>query len=177
MSTHMDTASELESLIEFWRRSFSNLKLRLHMRSQRRIVGQFQKLLATSSILLVTITKDLSEPSTARNWFFPKYDQNEWVAAANYRACDWQSLVELWYFYNRQIVVLIRNMRPSSLSTPCTITPYETCTLGFLVADYLDHMKHHFKYWPIAALRQALPKNANVRIAAIGSKLRSSGSA
>ena len=37
----------------------------------------------------------------------------------------------------------MRNMRESSLSTPCTINPYETCTLGFLVVDYLDHMKHH----------------------------------
>lgn len=74
---------------------------------------------------------------------FPKYEQNEWVAAANYQHSNWESLVELWYHYNRLIAGLIRNIRPSSLSTLCTITPYETCTLEFLVTDYLDHMKHH----------------------------------
>ncbi len=76
---------------------------------------------------------------------FPKYEQNDWVAAADYRASDWKSLVELWYHYNRQLAVLIRNIRESSLTIPCTITPYETCTLGFLVTDYLDHLKHHIR--------------------------------
>ncbi|MBL8816088.1 MAG: hypothetical protein JNL58_08665 [Planctomyces sp.] len=67
----------------------------------------------------------------------------QWIAAANYQESDWESLVELWYHYNRLIAVLIRNMREASLSTRCTITPYETCKLAFLVRDYLDHMKHH----------------------------------
>lgn len=76
---------------------------------------------------------------------FPKYDQNEWVTAASYPTCDWESLVELWYHYNRLICVLIRNIDQSKLSVPCTITPYETCTLEFLVTDYLDHLRHHLE--------------------------------
>lgn len=74
---------------------------------------------------------------------FPKYEQNQWVHAANYQQCDRESLVQLWYHYNRLIVNLIRNIPESELSTPCTITPYDTCTLGFLVTDYLDHLNHH----------------------------------
>lgn len=75
---------------------------------------------------------------------FPKYEQNEWVAVANYVDCDWESLVNLWYYYNRQLATLVRNIPSSALLTPCTITPYETCTLDFLVTDYLTHLHHHF---------------------------------
>ncbi len=74
---------------------------------------------------------------------FPKYEQNEWVDAANYRESDWESLVQLWYFYNRQLATLIRNLPDSKLPTPCTITPYDTCTLEFLVTDYVNHLDHH----------------------------------
>ena len=31
---------------------------------------------------------------------FPKYEQNEWVAAQYFNDCDWQSLVDLWHRYN-----------------------------------------------------------------------------
>ena len=41
---------------------------------------------------------------------FPKYEQNDWVSAANYLECDWESLVELWFHYNRLIAILIRNI-------------------------------------------------------------------
>ena len=76
---------------------------------------------------------------------FPKYEQNEWVTVANDRTCNWESLVDLWYHYNLQIANLIRNIPESQLSTPCTITPNEACTLGFLVTDYLDHLHHHLR--------------------------------
>ena len=76
---------------------------------------------------------------------FPMYEQNEWVAAANYRNCSWDSLVQLWYHYNRQLAVLIRNIPESRLSIKCTITPYEPCTLEFLVTDYVTHLHHHLE--------------------------------
>ncbi|MEO1527064.1 MAG: DinB family protein [Planctomycetota bacterium] len=75
---------------------------------------------------------------------FPKYDQNAWAAAANYRNASWSSLVELWYHYNRLVAVLMRNVPDQQLATPCTITPYEACTLGFLIDDYVVHLHHHF---------------------------------
>jgi hypothetical protein len=75
---------------------------------------------------------------------FPKYEQNEWVSAANYRQSDWQSLVRLCCDYNRMLASLIRSIPVESLAVPCTITPYDTCTLEFLVTDYLDHLNHHF---------------------------------
>jgi hypothetical protein len=74
---------------------------------------------------------------------FPKYEQNDWVSAAQYRECNWLSLVTLWCEYNRMLAGLIRNIPEQRLTVPCTITPYDTCTLGFLVTDYLDHLNHH----------------------------------
>ncbi|MEM9364605.1 MAG: DinB family protein [Planctomycetota bacterium] len=76
---------------------------------------------------------------------FPKYDQSHWVIAANYQAYDWASLVELWYQYNRVISVLMRRIPDDRMSTACTIEPYATCSLEFLVTDYLDHLRHHLE--------------------------------
>ena len=76
---------------------------------------------------------------------FPKYDQNAWVAVGNYNQADWPSLVDFWCLYNRQLAHLIRNIPHSQLDTPCTIEPYPTCTLQFLVEDYLVHMQHHLQ--------------------------------
>ena len=53
---------------------------------------------------------------------FPKYEQNEWVAAANYRNCDWSSLVELFYHYNRQISHLIRCRESGPLEANLMLT-------------------------------------------------------
>ena len=74
---------------------------------------------------------------------FPKYEQNEWVADAGYAECEWEPLVQFWYHYNGQLAALMRRIPVDQLSTPCKITPYETCTLEFLVVDYLDHLNHH----------------------------------
>lgn len=143
MSTHIDTAFEIESLIESWRGKLLALDTALtHVRpgpdrwSISEVVGHLVDSACNNHQRFV-------RAQYSSEFEFPKYEQNEWVAAANYREGNWQSLVELWYHYNRQIAVIIRNIRTSSLSIPCTITPYETCTLGFLVKDYLDHMLHH----------------------------------
>lgn len=143
MPTHIDTASEIESLIESWRRTLLDIDAAsAHAKptSDRWSISEVLGHLVDSAC---NNHQRFVRAQHCSDFIFPKYEQNEWVAAANYRGGDWESLVELWYHYNRQLVVLIRNIRTSSLSTPCTITPYETCTLGFLVGDYLDHMKHH----------------------------------
>lgn len=143
MSMHIGTASEIESLIESWRAKLHELDaVSAHAKpapdrwSISEVVGHLVDSACNNHQRFV-------RAQHCSDLVFPKYEQNEWVAAAGYQQGDWESLVELWYHYNRLIAVLIRNMRESSLSTPCTITPYETCTLGYLVTDYLEHMKHH----------------------------------
>ncbi|XZE56621.1 DinB family protein [Planctomycetaceae bacterium SH139] len=143
MPTPIDTASEIESLIESWRSKLHELdatsvraKPALDRWSISEVVGHLVDSACNNHQRFVR-AQHFSE------LVFPKYEQNEWIAAANYQKANWGSLVELWYHYNRLIATLIRNIQESSLSTPCTITPYETRTLGYLVTDYLDHMKHH----------------------------------
>lgn len=144
MPIHIETASEIDSLIESWRRKLLELDERLaHAKptpdrwSISEVIGHLVDSACNNHQRFV-------RAQYCTDFVFPKYNQTEWVAAANYRESNWESLVELWYYYNRQIAVLIRNMRVSSLSTLCTITPYQTCTLEYLVIDYLAHMKHHF---------------------------------
>ena len=74
---------------------------------------------------------------------FPKYEQNSWVESNAYDSAQWESLVELWYHYNIQLTRVIQRMPEETLSTMCTIGPFEPCTLEWLVTDYLDHLKHH----------------------------------
>lgn len=143
MTTPDETASAIESLIETWRRKLLSLDAATaHAKPSpdrwaiSEVVGHLIDSACNNHQRFVR-AQDCPE------LVFPKYEQNDWVSAANYRLCNWKSLVELWYHYNRQIAVLIRNIPEAKLSTPCTITPHDTCTLGFLVADYFDHMDHH----------------------------------
>ncbi len=138
-----EIASELESLIESWRfelleieGSTAHAKPAPDRWSISEVVGHLVDSACNNHQRFV-------RAQTCSELVFPKYDQDDWVSAAAYRESDWESLVELWYRYNRQLAVLIRNIRVASLSTPCVITPYEPTTLGFLVEDYLAHLKHH----------------------------------
>jgi hypothetical protein len=74
---------------------------------------------------------------------FPKYEQNEWVAAEYFNECDWPSLVELWHRYNHHLAHVIEHVKTESLDRRCLIGPYPPVTLGFLIEDYVGHLKHH----------------------------------
>ena len=74
---------------------------------------------------------------------FPKYEQNEWVAAQHYSDCDWPALVELWHRYNHHLAHVIEHVKPETLGRRCIIGPYAPVTLGFLIEDYVVHLKHH----------------------------------
>ncbi len=112
MSSHIDSALENESLIEPWRRKFLDLDAALaHAKpvpdrwSISEVIGHLVDSACNNHQRFVR-AQHCSE------FVFPKYDQNQWVAAANYQRGEWVSLVELWYHYNRQIAWIIRNMRP-----------------------------------------------------------------
>lgn len=143
MQNHIDTALEIESLIESWRGKLLALdaaSAQAKPTSDRWSISEVIGHLVDSAC---NNHQRFVRAQYCSDFVFPNYEQNEWVAAANYQEADWGSLVELWYHYNRQIARTIRKIRTPSLSTSCTITPYAPCTLGFLVSDYLEHMKHH----------------------------------
>jgi len=76
---------------------------------------------------------------------FPKYEQNEWVRSQAYDQAEWGDLLDLWQSYNRHLAHVIRHVRPDSLEMRCIIGTYDPVTLGFLIEDYMVHLKHHLE--------------------------------
>jgi hypothetical protein len=74
---------------------------------------------------------------------FPKYEQEHWVGVQGYEESPWTELVELWRLYNRHLARVISRIPDAKLQVVCKIGPYEPVSLGFLVEDYLVHLKHH----------------------------------
>ena len=58
-------------------------------------------------------------------------------------ATDWPSLVELWHRYNHHLAHVIEHVKAETLGRRCLIGPYPPVTLGFLIEDYVVHLKHH----------------------------------
>jgi hypothetical protein len=74
---------------------------------------------------------------------FPRYYQDMWVNAQGYNDTSWQELVELWRLYNHHLAHVIRRVPQEKLEVECRIGEFEPATLGFIIADYLDHLNHH----------------------------------
>src|ERR1700755_2299488 len=73
------------------------------------------------------------------------YEQDEWVAAADYQIADIKELLDLWILLNRQIIRVLSNYPPDRLGVMCDNDKNETHlhTVEWLAADYVRHMAHH----------------------------------
>ncbi len=69
------------------------------------------------------------------------YNQDKWVAINNYQACDVKDLIQLWYFLNRQIVFVLKNISEEMSQRICITSA--SYTIEWLAQDYLKHPKHH----------------------------------
>ena len=76
---------------------------------------------------------------------FPDYQQDHWVNAQGCNHSSWPDLVELWRLYNGHLAQLMRRIPQHKLAVECRIGSYDPVTLGFLVEDYLIHLKHHLQ--------------------------------
>ena len=76
---------------------------------------------------------------------FPAYEQEEWVSVQAHNKSSWEQLINLWRLYNLQLAHVIRQIPSDKLGAPCRIGSYEPVTLGYLVEDYVVHMKLHVK--------------------------------
>lgn len=74
---------------------------------------------------------------------FPKYEQEHWVDSQAYNESSWTELIELWRLYNRHLARVMDRIPENKLEVICRIGPYDPVTLGFIVEDYLVHIKHH----------------------------------
>jgi DinB superfamily len=76
---------------------------------------------------------------------FPAYEQEEWARCQDYAHADWTALIVFWESYNRHLAYIVDRIPVEKLDTPCWIGSNEMATLGFLIDDYLRHMRHHLK--------------------------------
>ena len=76
---------------------------------------------------------------------FPPYEQEAWVQRQDYAAAPWEALIELWRLYNLHLAHLIRKIPAAKLETICRIGANKPVTLGFLIEDYLAHLRLHLK--------------------------------
>jgi hypothetical protein len=66
------------------------------------------------------------------------------VARQRYHHVPWRDLVALWCAYNRHLAHVIA-VTPSSALGSTALSPDGTTqmTLGFLMEDYVRHLRHH----------------------------------
>jgi hypothetical protein len=74
---------------------------------------------------------------------FPGYDQASLVELQRFRELEWKFLVEFWLGYNRFLVHVISQLPPERTDAICAIGKNEPATLGWIVQDYVVHLKHH----------------------------------
>ena len=74
---------------------------------------------------------------------FPEYAQDTWVALHAYRERPWAELVDLWERLNRHVAVVMASTPASQFESPCVIGAAAPVTLGWLMGDYVRHMRHH----------------------------------
>jgi len=75
---------------------------------------------------------------------FDGYEQNAWVARQRYHEVPWQDLVTLWSAYNRHLAHVMSCI-PGEVFARSAASPDGSgqITVGFLVEDYIRHMRHH----------------------------------
>ena len=74
---------------------------------------------------------------------FPGYEQNRWVRSQDYQTFPWRELVDFWVLYNRHLAHVVRRVPAPALEISCRIGEDESVTLGFLIEDYVRHLRHH----------------------------------
>jgi hypothetical protein len=75
------------------------------------------------------------------------YQQNELVTVNDYQNIPLKHLLQLWQSLNMQIIYVINNIPAEKLefSVYPQYESKEIKTLGWVVADYVAHMEHHFR--------------------------------
>ena len=76
---------------------------------------------------------------------FPAYEQDHWVSAQGYAERPWEELIDLWRLYNRHLAHVISMIPKEQLAVVCVIGTNEPVSLGYLVEDYLLHLRHHLQ--------------------------------
>ena len=85
----------------------------------------------------------LSRYQANGNLEFPGYDQLQFVQRAHYDSFDFQTLLLLWFNYNKLFLHMVDHIPPAELQSNLTIGDRPTITIATLVEDYFAHMEIH----------------------------------
>lgn len=69
------------------------------------------------------------------------YKQDDWVMINRYQLYEWNELIQLWYFQNRQIVYILQNLPQDAGNRICQTEAIHT--IEWLASDYIRHLQHH----------------------------------
>jgi DinB superfamily len=72
---------------------------------------------------------------------FIKYNQDKWVAIANYQQWDTHDIINLWYLLNKQVCHILNNTSENMYNR--TSQTDAAHSIEWLAADYLKHLRHH----------------------------------
>ena len=76
---------------------------------------------------------------------FPHYEQEHWVSSQGYGERPWSELIDLWRLYNRHLAHVISLIPEEQLAVMCVIGTNEPLSLGYLIEDYVVHIRHHLQ--------------------------------
>ena len=74
---------------------------------------------------------------------FDGYQQDDWVGRQHYDKVPWRDLVALWTSYNRHLAHVMSCAPPETLANSAESPDGRPVTLGFLMGDYITHLRHH----------------------------------
>jgi hypothetical protein len=86
---------------------------------------------------------DSASNNHQRSHSFPGYEQESWVSLQGYEGEAWEDLALLWKSYNQHLAHVVSRIPEDKLGLSCTVGDGGPVTLGFIVEDYISHMKHH----------------------------------
>lgn len=77
----------------------------------------------------------------------PGYQQVEWVAVQGYQDRPWPELLSLWQALNLHLAHAIERVQKEHL-TRLWFHGEDRITLGFMLEDYIAHLRHHLQRLP-----------------------------
>lgn len=75
----------------------------------------------------------------------PGYAQDHWVLSQRYQDRSWDELTTMWLVYNQHLAHVVEHISEDLRGVRCTIGADDPVTLGFLVHDYIVHLRHHLR--------------------------------
>lgn len=74
----------------------------------------------------------------------PSYEQESWVEAHGYGEQSWETLLRWWRAEHEILMAVVDRIPQKRLAATCQVGENDPVTLGFLITDYLRHLRGHF---------------------------------